>query len=520
MYSFKAPVDDIMFSLRHVAQVDGLPGWEISDAEDVLGHFAEFAENVLAPLNAIGDREGAQYSDGQVQMPTGFVDAYKQLSDDGWQGLTAPVEFGGQDVSPLIVAGVSEIFTGANHSLQMVCALAPGAIATLRLFGSSQQQTEWIPKLASGEFLSTMCLTEAAAGSDLSVISTRAVLTKTGWSLSGEKIYISGGGQDLTDGILHLVLARSGDADAGLSGLSLFLCPSQPGVRVTRIEDKMGLHASPTCQMLFDDAAAELIGEEGAGLKAMFKMMNEVRIDVALQGVAHASAAAYVAQRYAAERKQGRTIEGNAAKLCDHADVRRMLDEQRILAIGTRGICHIAIKEIQLAQKPALVEFLTSLCKVMGSEAGIRSADLGIQILGGCGYLTEYGMSQIWRDARITAIYEGANGIHKRGLVTRGLRKGGAMDDFAVLVQALGEGDQSVNDDVEHWLKVAKQLSESDDRTPQSHAFTELCANVLRKAVWVRIATMAHHHSDAEELLRLSATVLNEERIYKVSQHD
>lgn len=509
MFSFKAPVEDILFSLRHVAQVNTLPDWNDSDAEDVLTHFAEFAENVLAPLNAVGDSEGAQLHNGRVKMPSGFVDAYKQLSDDGWQGLTAPVEFGGQGVSPSIAAGVSEIFTGANHSLQMVCALAPGAIATLRLFGSSEQQAKWIPRLASGEYLSTMCLTESAAGSDLSAITTRAARTNSGWNLSGEKIYISGGDHDLTKAILHLVLARSGDASSGLSGLSLYLCPAQAGVSVTRIEDKMGLHASPTCQMLFDDAHVELIGEEGKGLNAMFRMMNEVRIDVALQGVAHASHAADVARLFANERKQGRTADGQSAVLSDHADVRRMLDEQRSLAIGTRAICHIAIKEALLGRKPALVEFLTSISKIMGSEAGIQAADLGIQILGGCGYLNEYGMSQIWRDARITAIYEGANGIHKRAIVTRGLRAGGAIDDFAMLVRKLAEGDLSIEGDLAHWLKVAWRLSASDDPTPQSHAFSKLTEQLLRQAVWMRIAAMAEHHPDTEELHRLSATVLN-----------
>jgi len=510
MSAFKAPVDDILFSLRHVAQVQSLEGWDDSVAEDILRHFAGFAENVLAPINASGDAAGARFVGGRVQMPNGFVDAYKQLIDDGWQGLTAPVEVGGEGVSTLIAAGVSEIFSGANHSLQMVCALAPGAIKLLRLFASETQQKMWIPKLVSGEYLSTMCLTEPAAGSDLSAIVCRAQNSDEGWNISGEKIYISGGDQNLTNGILHLVLARSGDPESGLSGLSLFLCPSQDAVRVTRIEEKMGLHASPTCQMLFDKANAELIGKEGEGLNAMFSLMNEVRIDVALQGVAHASHAGQLSKRYAEERRQGRGADGSPAYLCDHADVRRMLDEQRILAIGTRAMCHIGIKETELAQRPALVEFLTSLCKVAGSEAGISAADTGIQILGGYGYLTEYGLSQIWRDARITAIYEGANGIHKRGLVTRGLRPNGGAEGFADLVRELADDHQAVNTKVDEWLILVERLRGLDDPTPQAHAFYSLCVLLLQKAVWVRIAAVSKHHADGAELERLSATVLKD----------
>ena len=506
MSTFVAPVDDILFSLRHVAQADQVEDWDDATATDILKHFGDFAQNVIAPLNATGDHEGAQLADGRVQMPAGFTNAYQQLIDDGWQGLSAPQAYGGAGVSVLIAAGVSEIFSGANHSLQMVCNLVPGAITTLRLFATSQQQAQWIPRLASGEYLSTMCLTEPAAGSDLSAIKCKAVQSDNGWVLSGEKIFISGGDQNLSQGIMHLVLARSGGA--GIGGLSLFLCPSQPAARVTRIENKLGLHASPTCQMLFDQASAELVGEEGAGLKAMFKLMNHARIDVALQGVAHASHAAAQALRYASERKQGRTVEGQAAWLTDHADVRRMLDEQQVLAIGARAMCHIALVESQLGSSPSLVEFLPSVCKVVGSEAGIRSADLGIQILGGYGYLTEYGMDQIWRDARITAIYEGANGIHERTLVTRGLRSGSGAEEFAALVTALADGDSVVNASVAHWLSVVEKLRASDNPDTQAHAFFDLTQQLLQRAIWLRIARVARYHSDAEAIHRLAATVL------------
>lgn len=490
-----------MFSLQHVAQVSTTNEWDDATATDILSHFSVFAEEVLAPLNATGDQEGAQLVDGRVHMPKGFRGAYTQLIEDGWQGLSAPEEFGGAGVSILVAAGVSEIFSGANHSLQMVCNLVPGAISILRLFATPEQQAHWIPKLTSGECLSTMCLTEPSAGSDLSAIQCRAEPAGDGWVINGEKIFISGGDQDLSNGILHLVLARSGGK--GIKGLSLFLCQSQPEITVTRIESKLGLHASPTCQMLFSDASAELIGEEGAGLSAMFKLMNHARIDVALQGVSHATNAAYQAHQYARERKQGRRLNGDVAYLSDHADVQRMLNEQKILAMGARAACHIALKESVSSQRPALVEFLTSVCKLIGSEAGIQSADLGIQILGGYGYLTEYGMEQIWRDARITAIYEGANGIHERTLATRGLQSGKAAEDFVALVNELANDDEKIKKAAASWLNRAQQLRSLTDPTVDAHSFSNLTRELLLQAVWVRIEEKAEHHPNVSDLKSL-----------------
>lgn len=512
MTLFKAPIEDILFSLEHVAQAGGVntfcleEQWNEATAADILNHFSGLAEEVLAPLNATGDQEGAQLVDGRVEMPKGFKEAYDQLSTDGWQGLCAPEAFGGADVSRLIAAGVSEIFSGANHSLQMVCNLVPGAIATLLEFATPEQQAHWIPKLASGACLSTMCLTEPGAGSDLSAITCRAEPSGDRWVITGEKIFISGGDQNLSDSILHLVLARS--SGPGTKGLSLYLCPSQPEVIITRIESKLGLHASPTCQMQFNGASAELVGEEGAGLQAIFKLMNHARIDVALQGVAHASNAAYKAHQYAHERKQGRTPDGESACLSEHADIQRMLDEQKIHAVGARAICHIALKESLTAQRPALVEFLTSLCKIVGSEAGIRSADLGIQILGGYGYLTDYGMEQIWRDARITAIYEGTNGIHERTLVTRGLQSGSAAEDFADLMNELANDDATIKKATASWLDTVQQLRSAKDPTLESHRFSDLTRKLLQQAVWVRIAVKAEHHANgSDELRRLSVCV-------------
>lgn len=508
MIPFSALTDDILFSLTHVARADRLDDWDGEMARDVLCHFAGLAEGVIAPLNSSGDTQGARLENGRVRMPDGFGDAYQQLTDGGWQGLTAPKEFGGMGLSNVVAAGVSEVFSGANHSMQMVCNLVPGAITTLQRFGTKAQQQTWIPSLANGEALSTMCLTEPSAGSDLSAIRTKAIHDGGHWQITGEKIFISGGDQDMSDDILHLVLARSGTQAAGIKGLSLFLCRKQPAARVTRIEDKLGLHASPTCQMVFDAANAELIGEEGGGLKTMFTLMNHARIDVALQGVAHAVRAGQIAQAYADERKQGRNPSGSDAVLSDHTDVRRMLDIQQILSIGARAMCHIALVEMERKERPALVEFLTPLCKMAGSEAGITSADLGVQILGGYGYLKEYGVEQIWRDARITSIYEGANGIHARSLATRGLRAGGGADEFESLIEELADGDGATLERLNAWRRERASITNDKvDPLRLARGLSKDSERLFMTAVWARIGREAEHSDKSDELKRLAKLV-------------
>lgn len=508
MAEFAAPVEDILFSLRHVADAHRVDGWDDSLANDILGHFGQFAEGVLAPLNAVGDAQGARLIDGRVRMPDGFRDAYAQLAEGGWQGLRAPEGFGGMEVSALVAAGVSEIFSGANHALQMVCGLVPGAIETLLHFGTAGQQQLWIPRLASGEVLSTMCLTEAGAGSDLSGIRCRAVRDGADWRLEGEKIFISGGDQDMSAGILHLVLARSGSVEDGLKGLSLFLCSGGDGVTVTRIEEKLGLHASPTCQLAFHGARAECIGAEGDGLRAMFTVMNHARLDVALQGVAHAARASQIATAYAQERVQGRRKDGSPARLTDHSDVQRMLAEQDALAIGARAMCHVAFVELESGSRPDLVAFLTPLCKVFGSEAGIRAADLGIQILGGYGYLNEYQMGQVWRDARITSIYEGANGIHERSLATRGL-KGPGADQFADLIRDLAGTSDGVIDRLTAWEQWRDRMRHSDEPEGQAHDFAQATAQLFFRACWAKCARVSDRHPASDRILALADRVLS-----------
>jgi alkylation response protein AidB-like acyl-CoA dehydrogenase len=510
MIPFKSPNSDIMWSMTHVAGATRVDHFDADTTAEILEHFSSFAEGVLAPIDAQGDAQGCRLHGGKVHMPDGYKDAFDQLAEGGWQGLTAPEDFGGMQMDHLTAAAISEVFSGANHALQMVCNLVPGAISTLLRFGTDAQKHAWIPRLASGEILSTMCLTESGAGSDLSRIRTKASQDGKTWKIDGEKIFISGGDQDMSAGILHLVLARTGPVDSGIKGLSLFLCASETdgvanAITVTRIEEKLGLHASPTCQMSFDGATAELIGEEGAGLAAMFTMMNHARLDVSLQGVAHAARASDIARAYAAERKQGRKADRSEAVLSDHADVKRMLDTQHSLALGARAMAHVTLVEMELGARPALVDFLTPVCKVFCTEAGITSADLGVQVLGGYGYLTEYRVSQTWRDARITSIYEGANGIHAQTLATRGLRGAGA-DHFADLIAELAQTPE-VAALLDAWRAARAQVAASQDPAELAHDFMALTAELLFQAVWARMASVADHSADAATIHRLAARV-------------
>lgn len=495
MLPFRAPVDDILFSLHNIANANELSNWDQEMANDVLRHFAAFAEEQIAPLNTVGDLQGCTLKDGRVSMPEGFSQTYANLAADGWQGLSAPERFGGMEQSPVLAAAVSEVFSGANHAMQMVCNLVPGAVNTLLRFGTDAQQQEWIPKLAAGEALSTMCLTEPGAGSDLSRIQARAVKSTDKWAITGEKIFISGGDQDMSDDILHLVLARTGAREDGVKGLSLFICAKSSAgasITVTRIEEKLGLHASPTCQLVFNNTPAELLGEEGGGLKAMFSVMNHARLDVALQGVAHAARANAIADAYAQDRKQGKNKDGVEAVLAEHADVQRMLHEQRQLTVGARAMAHVSLVELEKGTRPELAEFLTPLCKFFCTEAGIRSADLGIQILGGYGYLNEYHVSQTWRDARITSIYEGANGIHYLTLATRALQShgGAAATAFDALIGEISD-NKDVLDLRDNWRELAARVSSANDPSQHAYEFAQMSGQLFFQAVLSKIETLA-----------------------------
>jgi alkylation response protein AidB-like acyl-CoA dehydrogenase len=316
----------------------------------------------------------------------------------------------------------------------------------------------------------------------------------------------------MTEGILHLVLARTGAADAGTRGLSLFACRSdrpdgtRNAVSVTRIEEKLGLHASPTCQLAFDGASAELVGEEGGGLRAMFAMMNHARLDVALQGVAHAARAADLARTYAAERRQGRGPDGRPTTIDRHADVARMIDECDALAVGSRALCHVTLVAQELGGQEDFVEFMTPLVKHFCTEAGIRAADLAIQVMGGYGYLREYRAEQNWRDARICSIYEGTNGIHARTLATRGLTLNGGAGAraFAAFVRDSGE---ALGAEATDWEAEGARLVASADSAAEAHRFMERTGVLAYRAAWARVAAAAEAAPEPARLEALGAHV-------------
>ena len=515
MKDFSAPLEDILFSLHQVASAETTGTHDADLSADILNQFAIIAEQIIAPTNRTGDTQGCRLENGRVRTPDGFADAYAKIAEGGWLALAIPEQYGGMGLDRLTAAGVSEMFTGANHALQMAAGLLPGAVSTLLSFGSEDQKQRWIPRLADGRTLNTMCLTEAGAGSDLSRVRTVAVLQQDVWHLNGEKIFISNGDQDLSEDILHFVLARTGPLEAGIKGLSLFLCPSQiasgrNNVSVSRIEHKLGIHGSPTCQLVFDGAEAELIGDEGGGLAAMFTLMNHARIDVALQGVAHAARACDIAASYAQDRQQGRHPDGTPAPLAAHPDVRQMLDEQRALAVGSRAMCHLALVVLDDPDQRALADFLTPVCKMFGSEAGIRAADLGIQVLGGYGYLDEYDIGQTWRDARITAIYEGANGIHALTAATRSLRAhdGAGADSFATMIQNLGDQRPEILSLLEEWQSLRLQTVAHDGIPPNARQFACMTAELFFRAAWVRVGTAAVGKVFEAEFTRLADMVL------------
>ncbi|MBU1305693.1 MAG: acyl-CoA dehydrogenase family protein, partial [Alphaproteobacteria bacterium] len=399
---------DIVFTLAAMADNDtAADGFDGAASAAVLRAYGDFIDAEVAPTNAPGDRAGCRLQAGRVRLPADLPALYSRYVELGWHLLPLSAAMGGIGAPAPLVAAGTELLSGANHAFQMLVSLVPGAARVIERFGSPEQQADLLPGFAAGTALATMCLSEPDAGSDLGAIRTSARQTATGWQVTGEKIFVSGGDQDMSADIVHLVLAGTGTAAEGVRGLSLFACPlrlpdgAPNAIRLLRIEEKLGLHASPTCQLRFEGAQAHLLGQPGDGLRAMFVMMDHARLDVAVQGVAHAAQAHRRAVDYAGQRRQGgRTID-------QHGDVARMLMEMDLMTLGTRAMAYRAASVIEDAD---LAAFLTPVCKVYCTETASRVADLGIQVLGGYGYLPELGMEQIWRDARVTRIYEGTNG--------------------------------------------------------------------------------------------------------------
>lgn len=457
MSDFVASLKDIRFALNHIADLEGiskLNGYQHADPATVatiLDEAARFFEDVISPLDRVGDLHGSVIdSDGNVQTPNGFKEAYRKYVEAGWAGANAPTEWGGGGLPYTVGVVIEEMFKTANMAFSLCPLLTHGAVAALERHGSEELQAAYLPNLVSGEWAGTMVLTEPHAGSDLGTIRTRAERHEDGtYRLFGTKIFITWGDHDLTDNIIHLIIARDPNGPPGTKGISMFVVPKfildedgQPGepndVKVVSIEHKMGIHASPTCVLSFGDAGrgavGYLVGEELAGMRNMFTMMNAARIGVGIEGLAATERALQKARQYAHDRVQGRAVGSSSTEsspIVEHPDVRRMLLTMKANAEAMRALIYWAAQEGDFSRHGESEErrdlaanqlaLLTPVVKAWCTDVGFEMASVGVQVHGGMGFIEETGAAQILRDARISMIYEGTNGIQAIDLVLRKL---------------------------------------------------------------------------------------------------
>ena len=457
--SFRAPTRDILFCLTEAAGFGALTKTaafadvDLETVEAVLQGAAAMADDVLAPLNRVGDKVGAKFENGQVRAAPGFAGAYRQYREGGWTSLASAPEHGGQGLPKSLSIAVFEMVHAANMAFGLCPMLSEAAIEALSVHGTARQKTLYLPMLVSGEWTGTMNLTEPQAGSDLALLTTRAEQDgEGGYLITGTKIYITWGDHDAAENICHLVLARLPDAPPGVRGISLFLAPKRlvdedgrvgvaNDLRPASIEHKLGIHGSPTCVMLFEGARAELVGQENQGLATMFTMMNAARLNVGMEGVGIAERAYQQALAYAQDRRQGRSpwSEDQTAAIFDHPDVRRTLALMKAKIEAARGVCLSCAVAADLArhadtpearEAAALrEELLTPIAKGWSTDIGVEVASMGVQVHGGMGFVEETGAAQHYRDARILPIYEGTNGIQAMDLAGRklGLNGGEAV---------------------------------------------------------------------------------------------
>ncbi|RYH07926.1 acyl-CoA dehydrogenase C-terminal domain-containing protein [Tropicimonas sp. IMCC6043] len=455
MPSYTAPVNDIQFVLHALldASRQDIPGYDELDAgftAAVLEEAGKIAGNVLAPLNAVGDREGCRLDNGVVRTPAGFGQAFKEMKQGGWTALDCDPAYGGQGMPVLLGTAVGELFSGANQAFTMYQGLTHGAYTAIHTHGTEAQKAKWLPKMVSCDWTGTMNLTEPHCGTDLGLMRTRAVPQEDGsYRVTGQKIFISAGDHDLAQNIVHLVLAKIPGSPEGIKGVSLFIVPkflvddtgrlgARNGVSVGKLEEKMGIHGNATCVMNFDEAEGYLLGAPHKGMRAMFTMMNEARLGVAMQGLAQAEAAYQNAAAYAKERLQGRAVplpanpNGPADPLIVHPDIRRNLMDQKSFVEGARAFLLWGASLIDRshrsgdAEAEGLVSLLTPVLKGFLTDKGLEMCVQAQQVFGGHGYIEASGMSQFVRDARITQIYEGANGVQALDLVGRKLTQDGS----------------------------------------------------------------------------------------------
>ncbi|RME16642.1 MAG: acyl-CoA dehydrogenase [Alphaproteobacteria bacterium] len=538
MPTYTAPTRDMDFLLHDVLDIAAqpIPGYDELDRDTtraILEEGGRFAAEVFQPLNAVGDREGCRLENGTVHTPTGFKAAFNQLREGGWTGLDCDPEFGGQGMPNLMGTAIGEILSAANMSLSMYHGLTHGAYSTIRAHGTEAQKALYLPKMVACDWTGTMNLTEPHAGTDLGLLRTRAEPQDDGsYRITGTKIFISAGEHDLSENIIHLVLAKIPGSPEGVKGISLFIVPkflvnedgslgARNAVSVGHIEEKMGIHGNATCVMNYDGATGYLLGEPNKGLRAMFTMMNEARLAVGVQGLSQAEVALQNAVAYARERLQGRAVTGpaNPAGPADpiivHPDVRRVLMEGKSFVEGARALIFWAATLIDRAARmgdkeaEALVSLLIPVIKGVCTDRGFDTTVKAQQVFGGHGFIEETGMSQFVRDARITMIYEGANGIQALDLVGRKLPANGGkalMAFFAEVKDFIkeNEADAALKAEFLDPLKAASKdlqaaatwfvqngMKNPDNALAGAYDFMHLFGHVALGLMWARMAKAA-----------------------------
>lgn len=495
MSEYLAPLEDMKFALKEVvdiASLTKLPNFSkvgLESLDDILDEAGRFFNEVISPTNRVGDLEGSKLNqDGKVTTPTGFKEAYAQYVDAGWGAISFDPEYGGGGFPWLVGIAVTEMLTAANMAMSLNPMLTQGSIHALTAHGDPDQKLAWLPKLITGEWAGTMNLTEPQAGSDVGALTAKAELQENGtYLISGQKIYITWGEHDLTENIIHLVLARTPDAPPGTKGISLFIVPKflvnddgslgeENDVKCLSIEHKLGIHASPTCVLQFGDnggAIGYLVGDENSGMRYMFTMMNQARLAVGLEGLAVADRAYQQALEYALERRQGRrpeTPKGESSLIIEHPDVRRMLMTMKAYVEAMRCLVYLNAKAIDIAhhhpdesereQGRELTDLLTPLSKGWCTDLGNELTSLGIQVHGGMGFVEETGAAQHYRDIRIAGIYEGTNGIQAIDLVGRKLN----MRNGDVVFELLTQIDETVTTLNERGLEeIGLPLKEANE---------------------------------------------------------
>ena len=498
MSAFRPPTADIAFILEHVVDYDAvalLPGYEHADLEtvsEILDEAGNFMAEVVAPTNRAGDLEGSRLNpDGTVSTATGFKEAYAAYVDAGWGSVPLPEEFGGGGFPRTVGLALQELMTTANMAFALAPLLTQGAIEALLHYGSDEQKRQWLPKMVSGEWAGTMNLTEPHAGSDVGALTTKAVKRADGsYGITGQKIFITFGDHDLSEQIVHLVLARTPDAPAGTKGISIFIVPKflmnddgslgeRNGVHTVGVEHKMGIHGSPTCVLSYEDATGYLVGEENFGMRIMFVMMNSARLSVGMQGLAVAELAYQQSLDYARERIQGRAIGATRdSPIIDFPDVRRMLMTQKAYIAAMRRMMLLNARPTPTCRRTTptppcapgpneIVGLLTPINKSFGTDLGNELTSLALQIHGGMGFIEETGAAQHYRDVRIAAIYEGTNGIQAADLVGRKLpvRDGASVLEFIATMRELDSELAAAGDE---FASIRTQLNAQLDTLEQT----------------------------------------------------